>query len=700
MTDGLGAQSPGNGSTGWLRSLQAQSVRALILFMCALVAADQAYGQRRSPVVRTSAIERLPPVTREPEYVPTPLAAPTRPEAAVPEFSMPGPTPVLSGPELSRPAVQPNLLPVETERALPINLAAALRLSDARPLVVAAAQAQIQIAAAQLEKAAVLWLPNVNGGSAYIMHAGGNQTVNGSLVTNNTNYLYSGGSLEVRVASTDAIFEPLAARQELRARQTALQAAKNEALLATAEAYFDVTQARGSYAAMIDATNKGATLVKHIESLSKGLAPRDEIYRSRTLLAELEQATALAKQRWQVSSATLTRILRLNPETVVVPLEPDFLKVTLISSRANVDELIPIGLTNRPELASHQAVVQATLARLKQERMRPLIPSVLITGNGTPDFYFQGGLFGTGTNSLNQFAGRADVAAQLVWRVENLGFGNQALVRERRGQMQLAMVELFEVQDRVAAEVTQAKAEIDSAAFRVGQAEKGVREGLASFQGNLRGLGQTTRFNDLLILVNRPQEVVASLQQLKQAYLNYFETIADFNRRSSACFTPSAFRPKSWPASGRPKRSSRSTPAARVTCRPSRHPRRADVRDRHTLNCRCLARRFGHGPERSPRSSTADILTGGMSRYFFFHDFEQQGEGRGDRCQRSVHVARPRRLAAAPSERTHDGSRRRRPAWRRGGEMNGAGTPRLRQPARAAQRATARAVKLESPTKW
>ncbi len=77
-------------------------------------------------------------------------------------------------PDLSRPAVQPNLLPAEPrDRPLPINLAAALRLSDARPLVVAAAQARIQIAAAQLEKAAVLWLPNVNGGSAYIMHAGG-----------------------------------------------------------------------------------------------------------------------------------------------------------------------------------------------------------------------------------------------------------------------------------------------------------------------------------------------------------------------------------------------------------------------------------------------------------------------------------------------------------------------------------------------
>ena len=112
--------------------------------------------------------------------------------------------------------------------------------------------------------------------------------LNGNLTTNETNFLYAGGSLLLRVATTDAIFEPLAAKQELRARHIGLQTARNEALLATADAYFTVQQARGSYGAMVDATRKGAELVRHIEHLSKGLTPRDEIFRARTLLAELE----------------------------------------------------------------------------------------------------------------------------------------------------------------------------------------------------------------------------------------------------------------------------------------------------------------------------------------------------------------------------------------------------------------------------
>jgi outer membrane protein TolC len=429
-----------------------------------------------------------------------------------------------------------------TDRPLPINLATALRLSDARPLLIAAAQARVQIAAAQLEKAQVLWLPNINAGADYIRHDGGNQVINGSLITLGTNFFIAGGSLEVRVATTEAIFEPLAARQVLRAREVDVQTARNEALLQTAESYFTVQESRGVYASMTDATDKARDLVQRVQSLARGLAAPDEIDRARTLLAALEQSAASARQQWKVSSARLTRVLRLNPATVVVPLEPDHLQVTLIAPSHPVDDLIPVGLTNRPELAAHQALVQATLARLKEERLRPLLPSVLITGNGTPDFLYQGGIFGTGSNGdLNHWAGRADVSAQVVWKVENLGFGNQARIRERQGQVQLATVELFNVQDTVAAEVAQAQADLESAAVRVGQAETGLKQSLLTYQGNLKGLGQTTRFGDVLVLVNRPQEVVAALQQLQQAYVNYYRTVADYNRSQFRLFYAMGF---------------------------------------------------------------------------------------------------------------------------------------------------------------
>lgn len=507
------------------------SARKLLLVVMTLVVAAVSTGRIRSQTPgpdqgKTDATQLPPPSRVGP--VPTSKLVPRVCDL------------LLEGPTLSNTPAPNGLAPGQlapTDRPLPINLATALRLSDARPLVIAAAQARVQISAAQLEKARVLWLPNLVAGANYYRHDGGLQNTDGSLTSADTNLFIAGGSLELRVSATDAIFEPLAVRQELRARQVDVQAAKNEALLHTAEAYFTVQEARGIYAGMSDATDKARDLVKRVQTLANGLAAPDEINRAHTLLAELEQSGVSARQRWRVASADLTRVLRLNPAAVIVPQEPDHLQVTLIAPNHPVDDLIPVGLTNRPELAAHQALVQATLVRLREERLRPLIPSLLVTGNGTPDFYYQGGIFGTGSNSnMNQYTGRADVNAQMVWKLENLGFGNQARIRERRGQVQLATVELYAVQDRVAAEVAQAQADVESAFIRVGQAETGLKQSLETYSGNLKGLGQTTRFGDVLNLVNRPQEAVAALQQLQQAYSNYFRTVADYNRAQFRLF--------------------------------------------------------------------------------------------------------------------------------------------------------------------
>src|SRR5262245_24577702 len=109
---------------------------------------------------------------------------------------------------------------------------------------------------------------------------------------------------------------------------------------------------------MCDATAKSTELVRRVESLAGGLVAPDEIDRARTLEASLAQATQLALQQWRVASANLTRILRLDPAAVVAPEEPDHLQVSLIAPNAIVDDLIVVGLRNRPELASQQKLVQ------------------------------------------------------------------------------------------------------------------------------------------------------------------------------------------------------------------------------------------------------------------------------------------------------------------------------------------------------
>ena len=433
----------------------------------------------------------------------------------------------------------------------PINLATALRLADARPLIVASAQASAWVAEAQLQKAKVLWLPAFMMNAAYFRHDGYGPDFNGGInvpqglnafgqpvvgsfgkpLNQNLNWFISGVSLYQAIAVTDAIFQPLASRQDLNAKRWDIQTAKNEALLETARAYFNVHRFRGQYTAALYCVDQGRKLLEKIDTLKSDLIPAVEVDRARNQLADLEQLAVSHREEWRVASADLTQVLRLDPRAVVVPLEQDHLQITLIEPSRSLDDLIPIGLTNRPELAAQQALIQAALVRIRQEKMRPLLPLITISGFQTPGgMTTEASIFGTGNGGkLNLWSFRDDISTQLIWQLQNMGFGNMALIKKRRGEQSRATAALFQIQDMVAEEVTQSQAILQSAAARVVQAERSLQMSLITFQKNLEGLGQTRRFENVLELIYRPQEVVYALQLLKVAFDEYFDTVAEYN---------------------------------------------------------------------------------------------------------------------------------------------------------------------------
>jgi outer membrane protein TolC len=237
------------------------------------------------------------------------------------------------------------------------------------------------------------------------------------------------------------------------------------------------------------------------------------------------------RERWQTSSAELARVIRLDPTVRFEPEEPPVLQITLVEPAISVDDLIAIGLRCRPELAARQAIVQATLAQLKQEKIRPFLPSVLLRGMSTSNPGLGGGVFGGGVNSTwSHFSARSDWDAQIVWEIQNLGFGNRARVKERQAEHQAAMIDVFRVQDRVAAEVAQAYAQVQAARERTGYAEAGLKDAVDTLDKSMEGMRQTRRAGDFLVLIIRPSEVVQALQALAQANADYFAAISDYNR--------------------------------------------------------------------------------------------------------------------------------------------------------------------------
>ena len=145
----------------------------------------------------------------------------------------------------------------------------------------------------------------------------------------------------------------------------------------------------------------------------------------------------------------LIRLLVLDPRVVIAPIEPAETIIRLIPDTVPLDDLVVQGLMNRPELAGAQELVRATLYRLKRAKLRPFVPSLAVS--------YAGGGFGGGANSFfGNFGAGGDVAAILFWELQNLGFGDRAIIHRRSAEHESAHLQVVKTEARVAGEVVAA----------------------------------------------------------------------------------------------------------------------------------------------------------------------------------------------------------------------------------------------------
>ncbi len=371
-----------------------------------------------------------PPTKAEP-----PAAKAEQPPAKSEQLPTPKPAPPIV------PLASPDVL--SDQKPLPINLATALSLANAQAWDIAIAGERIRVASALLQQSNVLWLPTIVAGVDYQHHDGRIQNADASLTDKSRSSIEFGGAPEAVFSFSEAIFEPLAARRVVQAREADFQTATNDTTFDVAQAYFNVLQARGDLAGNIDTTKRTREMVRRIESMAPDLVPTVEIARARAQLSRFEQTERSARERWEVASAELARIIRLDPLALLVPIEPPHLQITLISPDEKFESLLSIAVTRRPELAAFQSLTDAAQHRVREEQFRPLLPVIYARGNGNqlPDSMAFGAFGGGSGSQLNNFGVRSDWEVQAMWELRNLGLGNLASVRRRQAEYSVAQME-------------------------------------------------------------------------------------------------------------------------------------------------------------------------------------------------------------------------------------------------------------------
>jgi outer membrane protein TolC len=476
-----------------------------------------------APLPRAPGNQPSPPI---PAARPLPFAASTM-EGLAPPPAAPQPIPGPAGTGLPRGGADATL-----PHGLPINFATAMALAGIKPLDIAAATAQVQQALALHLQAKALWIPNLNAGVDYFRHDGVQQNLfTGENFRKGRQSFFVGGGPSLSVGLTDAIFTPLAARRVVAARRADLQAARNDVLLQVAQAFFTVQAARGRLLGLGASIQRADLLVNFATGLAPSLIPPLEINRAQTELQSLRQTQQVAIRDWQVASAQLAEILLLEPTTLMEPIEPPFLQVTLVPCDQTPEELVLVAVNNRPEIASQRELVAAAEQLLRREKNRPFLPTLVVVSPSTTTGLLAAGNLSSGPNGLlNSNGSRLDIETAAVWQLQNGGVGNIGLIRQRRAERDVASIEFTRTVFRVKSQVAQAVARLQTARLRVVETEEGVKQAVESADKNFIGLRETTRpAGELLRLVIRPQEVVAAIIALELAYEQYAFAIGEYN---------------------------------------------------------------------------------------------------------------------------------------------------------------------------
>jgi hypothetical protein len=258
-----------------------------------------------------------------------------------------------------------------------------------------------------------------------------------------------------------------------------------------------------------------------------------------------QEERAAAVQEFQVAVAELCRLLRLPPDLPLWPLEDFRVPMDLNGPwySMQLDELVMLALNNRPEIAENQSLVLAAGERVRTARFRPWVPNLVMN--------YAWGDFGGGPNpnppaivngktvnqpgfgpsgEIHHMGTRGDFEASLIWRFQNLGFGNLAELREQQTLARQASLRQIQIQDLVVTQVVQVDELVKAWKGRVAI----TRSSLFDAEGKPTGpVFEAIRLNFQRVREvekTRPLEVLDAIRSLSDMLETYGQDMTDYDR--------------------------------------------------------------------------------------------------------------------------------------------------------------------------
>lgn len=445
------------------------------------------------------------------------------------------------------------------QKVLPLTLAESLAVAGAANPVIALAQQAVRLSRIEQFQARLLLVPNINVGADYDMNNGPVQSSFGAIrKVDRQSVLYGLGTYSVVAETvkipgififtplTDVFFNPLVARQVVANRSFSAAATNNHVLLEVATAYLDLLGAEGRLAVIRQSEadfNEMARLTGVYARAKAGRAA--DAKRAQADLLAVQYAEQQAQEEVAVAAANLARLLNLDPSVRLQTGDVPIQIITFVDPNIPLSRLLELAARNRPELLAAAAAIRASQIRVRQEKTRPLLPTIwagfsaddfgggtTATTNGNVPNPHTGNIppfvNGRQVPSFGRINGRTDVDVIFFWTLQNAGLGNLAHIRERRAELNQSYAERLRILNEVGREVAEAYNTSAQQFLAIGIERRRVQEVSQGFERDLKRIREQRRA--------RPIEVLDQAKRLYSARLDLLAAIIGFDRAQFQLF--------------------------------------------------------------------------------------------------------------------------------------------------------------------
>jgi outer membrane protein TolC len=362
--------------------------------------------------------------------------------------------------------------------ALKIDLGTALRLADQRNLDVAIYYERVAAAAAQLAEARLLAVPTIRVGSNYDRHHGTIQETSGVIDDVDRVSQFTGATASLGVDVANAVFAPLAARQNLDAVRASADANRHQVLVDVAAGYLRLLQARAETRvvdAALERANDLAALTGSYAQTGEGLVSDAQM--AAVQRATWQQRQLAVRENLEAAIANVVRLLHLDADVTIEPLEETIPALELYRGDEQVAPLIERAVNGRPEAEQLDALHAAAEEELKARRYGWFIPGVSLS--------YGAGEFGGGPGSqIANTDHRDDLSLQLYWQFEGFGFGRRARIDADEARLREIGLQRDKLHDAIVAEVREALASTRSRREQLPFAETAVERATQAYELN------------------------------------------------------------------------------------------------------------------------------------------------------------------------------------------------------------------------